>query len=67
MFAIADKNTFEFPSYEHTGHIQIDSTGAQTHIDAIMALPYIDVEKIRKKKYRVVLDSVNGTLERYVG
>jgi phosphomannomutase len=60
LFAIADKGEFQFPSYEHTGHVHIEPNGAQEHIDAIMKLPYINVDKIRQKKYKVVLDSVNG-------
>lgn len=32
----------------------------QEHIDAILALPYIDVARVAAKKYTVVLDAING-------
>ena len=30
------------------------------HIQKILAIPYVDINKIRNKNYKVVLDSVNG-------
>lgn len=33
---------------------------SREHIDAIFALPNIDVEQIRAKKFKVCLDTVNG-------
>lgn len=34
--------------------------GIQNHIDAVLNLPSIDLEKIKKKKFKVVADCVNG-------
>ena len=34
--------------------------GLKNHIDAVLALPLIDIEKIRNKKFKVVVDCVNG-------
>ncbi len=36
-------------------------TAIETHIQKIFALPMVDVEAIREKKFKVVLDSVNST------
>src|SRR5204863_3586455 len=33
----------------------------QKHIEQILALPLMDVNEIRKKKYKVVIDCVNST------
>jgi len=60
LFAIAAAGTFQYVTYEHTGHLSVDDTAAQKHIDFIMKLPYINVDKIRSKKFKICLDSVNG-------
>jgi len=60
LFAIADKGAFAYPSYEATGKINPNTTAAQAHIDAILALPYIKVDSIRQRKFKIVLDTVNG-------
>lgn len=60
LFAIADKGGFNYPSYEHTGNSSPDATAAQAHIDAILKLPYINADAIRKRKFKIVLDTVNG-------
>jgi hypothetical protein len=43
-----------------TGHSSSNTNAAQAHIDAILALPYINVAAIRQKKFKIVLDTVNG-------
>jgi len=40
--------------------VTLDRDAATRHIDAILALPFIGVEKIRARKFRVALDCVRG-------
>lgn len=50
----------EFRKWNELGkHIEY-TDGLKNHIDAILKLNIIDIETIRKKKYKVVLDCVNG-------
>lgn len=49
-----------YPTYESTGTSSTDSSAAQAHIDAILKLPYINADAIRKRKFKIVLDTVNG-------
>ncbi len=46
--------------WQSIGTLQQDHGAIQRHIDRILETPYLDIAKIRSKKYRVVLDSVNG-------
>eukprot|EP00033_Pygsuia_biforma_P001264 GCRY01001430.1.p2 GENE.GCRY01001430.1~~GCRY01001430.1.p2 ORF type:complete len:456 (-),score=111.85 GCRY01001430.1:47-1414(-) len=60
MFAMADKSTFDIPDYTATGRRVDDHTAIETHIRLVDGLDCVDVEKIRSKKFRVCLDTVNG-------
>ncbi|MCD6234978.1 MAG: phosphoglucosamine mutase [Candidatus Neomarinimicrobiota bacterium] len=48
------KKSGEFGSYREEG------TALSDHIENILEIPYIQVEMIRQKKFRVVVDAVNG-------
>lgn len=41
------------------GTVRSDSTGSETHIERVLRI--VDVEAIRRRKFHVVLDSVNGS------
>jgi len=60
MFALAGAGKFHCPDYNHTGKLTIDHNAYRKHIDAILALEYIKPEQIRARKFKVVLDTVNG-------
>ncbi|PRP84526.1 hypothetical protein PROFUN_05861 [Planoprotostelium fungivorum] len=60
MFALADAGKFYSADYKTIGKLTFDDTGADEHIEAVLKLPYIHRDQISQKKYRVVLDSVNG-------
>jgi len=60
LFALADKGDFTFPMYDATGTLVLKPDAAQIHIDAILKLPYVRADSIRKRKFKIVLDTVNG-------
>eukprot|EP01112_Ceratiomyxa_fruticulosa_P010442 TRINITY_DN2768_c0_g2_i1.p1 TRINITY_DN2768_c0_g2~~TRINITY_DN2768_c0_g2_i1.p1 ORF type:complete len:460 (-),score=97.33 TRINITY_DN2768_c0_g2_i1:287-1666(-) len=60
LFALADSGNFSFPTYQNLGSIISQHDANRRHIDAIFKLPYINVQKIRERKLRICLDSVNG-------
>ena len=51
---------FDFVDALSTGNISRYHQSARDHIDAILGLDAIDVELIRKRAFRVVIDSING-------
>ncbi|RLD36781.1 MAG: phosphoglucosamine mutase [Bacteroidetes bacterium] len=58
---LAEQNTTEFPGVESLGVYSEDKNAIQQHIEAILALPMVDAELIRKRDFHVALDCVNST------
>lgn len=46
--------------WQEIGSLYQDQDAIQRHIDKILAIPYLNLELIRARKFRIVLDSVNG-------
>lgn len=57
----ADKEDFEFADVLKLGHYVQDSTWIDTHIDMILDLPYVDVDAIKARGFKIVIDCVNST------
>jgi phosphomannomutase len=49
-----------YAKWDEIGQIISDPEGTKRHIDKILTIPYLDIEKIRAKKFKVVIDCVNG-------
>jgi len=47
-------------AHAEVGSIREDTGAIQRHRDAILALPGLDVARIRKRRFRVVVDATNG-------
>src|SRR3989441_10733238 len=43
-----------------TGKVTTDEGAVERHLDALLKLPAVDVERIRKRKFTVALDAVRG-------
>ena len=52
----------QFPraTWDKLGSITHDKDAAREHIEKILALPFLDVQAIRKREFRVALDCVRG-------
>jgi phosphomannomutase len=46
--------------WDELGTVVTDHDAAGRHIDLVLALPFIDVEGIRKRRFKVALDCVRG-------
>jgi len=55
-----NKNELNYKSWEKIGKRTEYKQGIQNHIDAILNLGMIYLDDIRKRKFKVVLDCVNG-------
>lgn len=60
FYAAYKENRFQLADGRGTGKRRRYETAAKEHIDAILALDVIDAEKIRSKRFTVVLDCING-------
>lgn len=52
------KSSYKY--WDKIGKQTVFTEGLKNHFDAILELPLIDVDRIRKKKFKVVADCVNG-------
>lgn len=61
ILKIAEKNDFTFALVDDLGKITKNDTYIDKHIEAVLNLKVLDLEAIRKKKFKVVVDAVNST------
>lgn len=57
---IAESRSFPFASWDKIGVAVSYSKALEEHIEAILSLEYIKAEKIKERKFKVVLDCVCG-------
>jgi len=61
VLSIAEKNEFNFTSVDKLGNKTFDDTFIQKHIQAIVAYDLVDVQAIKKRKFKIVIDAINST------
>ncbi len=61
VLAIAAAGDINYAPVDKLGAYRQDNTYIAKHIEKILALPLVDVEAIKAKKYKIVLDPVNST------
>jgi len=59
MRAVVESN-FARATWDRIGVVDGDEEAIQRHIDAVLALPFLDVEAIRAHRFHVALDCVRG-------
>ena len=47
-------------AWDGLGGVTRDDACAARHVDAVLAIPYLDVEAIRRRRFKVALDCVRG-------
>ncbi len=60
VLAIAEAEDFDYAEVDRLGTYREDDTYNKKHIDAVLALPLVDVEAIRSAHFRVAIDTVNS-------
>ncbi len=58
---IAEQIDIEFADVNKLGNITFNDTYLQKHINKILALPLVNVEAIKKAKFKVAIDCVNSS------
>ena len=58
---LVENNDYHFPEIDNIGSFQLDNTHNEKHIDDVLNLELVDVDLIKSKKFKVVLDAVNST------
>lgn len=57
---IADKENFEYADVDHLGHYIEDDTFDARHIESVLQLKLVDVEAVKKAKFKVCVDTINS-------
>lgn len=60
ILEIADNMDYSFAGYEKTGSITQDKSYHTRHIDLVLAMPGVNIEKIRSRGFTVAVDCVNS-------
>lgn len=57
---IAEREDFTYAEVDGLGKYIRDDTFNERHIEAVLALPLVDVEAVRKARFRVCVDAINS-------
>lgn len=60
MRGFLDKVEQHRASWDRLGNVSPDADAVDRHLRAVLALPFVDVEGLRKRRFRVALDCVHG-------
>jgi phosphomannomutase len=60
LFALVDAGGVRWVRWDAIGGTEVDAAAVRRHIDAVLALPFVAVEEIRRHSFHVVLDCVRG-------
>ncbi|WP_404984549.1 phosphoglucosamine mutase [Chryseobacterium sp. M5] len=61
VLALAESEDFNYAEVDDLGQYETRKDAFDIHIQKILDLPMVDVEAIKAKKYKIVLDAVNST------
>ena len=60
VLAMADELDYIYPNIDNIGKVILREDFNAKHIAQVLALPLVDAEAIRKRKFKVVVDAVNS-------
>ena len=60
VLALAEDMDYEFPYIDQIGKVVLREDFNNQHIKSVLALPLVDVEAVRAKGFKVVVDAVNS-------
>lgn len=61
LLEIAEEASFSFAEVDDLGTVTNDDSYLQKHINAVLALPLVNLEAIKNANFSVVIDAVNST------
>ena len=60
VLRIAEAEDFDYAPVEQLGHVVMDDTMNQRHVESVLQLRLADVEAIKARKFRVCADTINS-------
>ncbi|MEO6839103.1 MAG: phosphoglucosamine mutase [Ginsengibacter sp.] len=66
VLSIAENESFTFVPVDKIGTYKQDNSYLQKHIDAVIAYDLVDVDAIKKAKFKIVVDPINSSGAIYI-
>ena len=60
VLALAEDDSYSFPEVEALGKVILRESFNDKHIEQVLSLPAVNVEAVRKRRFKVVVDAVNS-------
>ena len=60
VLSMADREAFEYADVNHLGHYYQDDTFDARHIESVLQLKLVNVEAVKKTKFKVCVDTINS-------
>ena len=60
VLAMAEEEDYAYPEIDGIGHVVSRESYNERHIEQVLALPLVNVEAVRARKFKVVVDAVNS-------
>lgn len=60
VLALSEEEAFDYPAIDGIGRVLSREEYNDEHIRRVLALPMVDVEAVRQRHYKVVVDAVNS-------
>jgi phosphomannomutase len=61
ILEIAENEAFDFADVDHLGEVTENTSYMDIHIDEVLNLPLVDVDAVKARKFKVVVDGVNSS------
>lgn len=60
VLALAEDDDYQFPDIEHIGKVTLIDDFNDIHINQVLSLPLVNVEAVKARHFKVVVDAVNS-------
>ncbi len=60
VYSLADQNEKQLQNWDKLGNVVFDDRAIERHIKKVLSISFIDVEAIKKRRFKVAVDTVNG-------
>jgi phosphomannomutase len=60
MREFLDETKIARAAWDRLGDVDVDNDAVQRHLDAVLAIPYLDVAALKQRRFKVALDCVHG-------
>jgi len=61
ILKIAERENFSFADVDNLGQITQNDSYMDIHVDEVLNLSLVDIEKVKKRKFKIVVDGVNSS------